>query len=267
MADVITAKAVKFVEQHQDEPFFLFFSTHDIHVPRVPHPRFVGKTGLGPRGDAIAQLDWCAGEILAALDRLKLAENTLVIFTSDNGPVVDDGYKDEAVEKLGTHKPAGPLRGGKYSNFEGGTRVPLLVRWPARIKPGQSEALVCQIDFPASLAELAGKTLAESDAPDSFNVLPALLGESMQGREHLVEHARALSLRKGAWKLIEPSPGPKLSTNTNTELGNEAAAQLYDLRGERGETKNVASQHPEVVRELSALLESIKSNGRSRPSP
>src|SRR5690606_22514428 len=115
IADTITAKAVQFIEKHQDQPFFLYFSTQDIHVPRVPHPRFAGKSGLGPRGDVILQLDWCVGEIMQTLDSLQLTDNTLVIFTSDNGPVVDDGYQDMAVEKLGEHQPAGPFRGGKYS--------------------------------------------------------------------------------------------------------------------------------------------------------
>src|SRR5690606_4696747 len=98
MADTITAKATQFIEKHQQEPFFLFFSLHDVHVPRVPHPRFAGKSGMGPRGDVILQMDWCVGEIVATLDKLKLTEKTLVIFTSDNGPVVDDGYRDEAVK-------------------------------------------------------------------------------------------------------------------------------------------------------------------------
>ena len=160
IADTITAKATAFIEQNRDRPFFLYFATHDIHVPRVPHPRFAGKSGLGPRGDVILEFDWCAGEILKTLDRLKLARNTLVIFTSDNGPVVDDGYKDQAVEKLDGHKPAGPLRGGKYSTFDAGTRVPFIVRWPGRVKPGVSDALVCQIDFLSSFAALTGQTLA-----------------------------------------------------------------------------------------------------------
>jgi len=130
IADTITAKATDFISAHKDRPFFLYFATHDIHVPRVPHPRFAGTSGLGPRGDVILQLDWCVGEILKTLDRLKLADDTLLIFTSDNGPVVDDGYKDQAVERLGGHKPSGPLRGGKYSAFDAGTRVPFIVRWP-----------------------------------------------------------------------------------------------------------------------------------------
>src|SRR5690606_16648767 len=142
MADLITARATRFIENHRHQPFFLFFSTHDIHVPRVPHSRFAGKSGMGPRGDVILQLDWSVGAILEALERTRLSENTIVIFTSDNGPVVDDGYRDKAVELLGDHKPSGPMRGGKYSAFEAGTRVPFIVRWPAMIRPGTSDALL-----------------------------------------------------------------------------------------------------------------------------
>ncbi len=178
MADTFTRKAVSFIERHQREPFFLFFATHDPHVPRVPHERFVGKSGMGPRGDAILQSDWSIGQVLDTLDRLKLADNTLVIFTSDNGPVVDDGYVDQAVEKLGAHTPAGPLRGGKYSRFEAGTRVPFVVRWPARVRPGVSDALVSQVDLLASLAALVGQAVPAGEAPDSLNQLrgPARAG-------------------------------------------------------------------------------------------
>ena len=265
MADVITDKATDFIEKYKDKPFFLYFSTHDIHVPRVPHPRFAGKSGLGPRGDAIVQLDFCTGEILKTLDRLNLAENTLVIFTSDNGPVVDDGYKDQAVEKLNEHKPAGPLRGGKYSAFDAGTRVPFIVRWPGRVKSGQSDALVSQVDLLASFAALTGRRLAPDDAPDSFDVLGALLGKSPAGRDHLVEHARVLSLIKGNWKYIEPGKGPKINKNTNTELGIDPQPQLYNLKDDLNEKHNVASKHPEVVKELAGLLKKIKVDGRTRP--
>jgi arylsulfatase A-like enzyme len=265
IADVITGKAVKFIEKHAAEPFFLFFSTHDIHVPRTPNARFVGKTDMGPRGDVIAQLDWCTGQILDALDRLKLADNTLVIFTSDNGPVVDDGYQDGAVAKLGDHQPAGPFRGGKYSNFEGGTRVPLVTRWPQQIKPGVSDALVCQIDFLASLADLTGQSLASSDAPDSFDLLPALMGKSTSGRDQLVEHASTLGLRQGSWKLIDAGKGPKRNANTNTELGNAGQPQLYNLADDPGEQKDVAAEHPERVKQMLATLNRIRDAGRSRP--
>ncbi|HEX9000994.1 MAG TPA: sulfatase-like hydrolase/transferase, partial [Blastocatellia bacterium] len=265
MADLYTAKAVSFLERNKTQPFFLFFATHDPHVPRMPHSRFVGKSGMGPRGDAILQADWCTGELLNALDRLKLTRNTLVIFTSDNGPVVDDGYKDDAVEKLGGHKPAGALRGGKYSNFEAGTRVPFIVRWPGRVKPGVSNALVSQVDFLASLAAFTDQKLGDADAPDSFNVLPALLGQSKAGRESLVEQASVLSLRAGAWKYIEPAKGPKIQKNTNTETGNDPDGQLYNLAGDLGETNNLAARHPDRAKAMAARLQQIRQNARSRP--
>ena len=264
MADVFTSKAVQFIEQQKAKPFFLFFALHDPHVPRVPHPRFVGKSGMGPRGDAILQADWCVGEVLKKLDQLKLARNTIVILTSDNGPVVDDGYKDDAVEKLGKHKPAGPLRGGKYSNFEAGTRVPFIVRWPAQVKRGVSNALVSQVDFLASLAAFTKQNLAQADAPDSYNVMSALLGKDKTGREHLVEQATSLSLRVGNWKYIEPNRGAKVSAYTNVEMGHDPNGQLYDLANDLGETHNVAAQHPDKVKEMSARLQKIRQDGRSR---
>ena len=262
MADVFTRKAVAFVEQHRAKPFFLFFSAHDPHVPRVPHPRFVGATTMGPRGDAIAQFDWCVGEILSTLDRLELASNTLVLLTSDNGPVIDDGYRDQAVEQLGDHSPAGSFRGGKYSNFEGGTRVPFILRWPARVKPGVSAALISQVDLIASFAELLRSPLRDDTAPDSENVLPALLGAAKTGRGVLVEQAGSLALRQGQWKYIAPGKGPAINKNTNTELGNDPGAQLYDLAADPGERNNLAARNPGKVRELSRLLEEIGNKRR-----
>jgi arylsulfatase A-like enzyme len=265
MADTFTRKALSFVERQKDKPFFLYFATHDVHVPRVPHPRFAGKTSMGPRGDALVEFDWCVGEILKTLDRQNLTKNTLVILTSDNGPVIDDGYKDGALEKLGSHRPSGPLRGGKYSRFEAGTRVPFIVRWPARVSPGVSHALVSQVDLIASLGTLIGQGLGNNDAPDSFDVLPALLGQSQQGREHIVEHAGGLALRLAQWKYIEPRQGPKRSATTNIELGNDSEPQLYDLSKDPGETRNLATQHPERVKNMEALLQKIRQDGRSRP--
>jgi arylsulfatase A-like enzyme len=264
MADVFTSKAVSFIETHKDRPFFLYFATHDPHVPRVPHPRFAGKTTMGPRGDAIAEADWSVGEVLATLDRLKLTDNTLVIFTSDNGPVVDDGYKDDAVAKLGNHKPAGPYRGGKYSNFEGGTRVPFVVRWPGHVSAGTSDAMVCQIDLLASLAKLTGQTVSGADLRDSADVLNALLGKSKAGRRDLVEEAGALSLRQGAWKYIEPNNKQKVNTNTNTELGNDSVPQLYDLSRDPGEKQNLASGDPDRVKSMAAALDRIRT-AKARP--
>ncbi|MCA9086331.1 MAG: arylsulfatase [Planctomycetaceae bacterium] len=270
MADVITSKAVNFVDQHaaasKDQPFFLYFSYHDIHVPRVPHPRFVGKTSLGPRGDAMVQLDWCTGQILDTLEKHGLDKNTMVIFSSDNGPVLNDGYYDDAVEKNGDHKPAGPWRGGKYSNFEGGTRVPFIVSWPGHTAPGTtSDALVCQIDFMASFAELTEQTLGDDAGPDSLNTMDALLGRSATGRDHLVEHARALALRQGHWKLIEPNAGPAKNQNTNTEVGAANGAQLYNLSTDPGETKNLAKDSPQRVQQMLSALNALRRDNRSRP--
>jgi arylsulfatase A-like enzyme len=261
MASVLTQKSINFIRKSSTakNPFFLYFALHDIHVPRVPNSQFVGKTELGPRGDAIAQLDWSVGEILKTLDDLSLAKNTLVIFTSDNGPVIDDGYQDDAVTKQNGHRPAGPLRGGKYSAFEAGTRVPFLIRWPARVKPGTSSgALVCQIDLMKSFATLVGSPLTALDAPDSMNTLPALLGESPSGRDHLVEQASVLSLRKGPWKLIPAQKGPAVFTHTNTETGLSFEPQLYNLANDIGETTNLAREYPQRIAELQNLLKTIR---------
>jgi arylsulfatase A-like enzyme len=265
MADVLTARAQKFIEQHvsshHQQPFFLFFSTHDVHVPRVPHPRFAGRTSLGARGDVIAQLDWCVGQLLATLEQHRLTRNTLVILTSDNGPVLNDGYQDEAAERNGEHRPAGRYRGGKYSSFEAGTRVPLLARWPARIPARTtSDALFCQIDFLATFAALTGESIPEGCGPDSRNLLPALLGEDRNGREHLVQQAGALSIRKGRWKLIEAARGPAVNRQVNIETGNLGEVQLYDLTADPGETRNLAATEPTQVAELQQLLDQLRNS-------
>jgi len=257
MGDIFTSQAVKFIESAGKRPFFLYFAAHDPHVPRVPHPRFAGKSGMGPRGDAILQFDDNVGTVLAALDRLGLKENTLVLLSSDNGPVVDDGYKDDAVEKLGAHKPAGPLRGGKYSAFEGGTRVPFIVRWTGRVKPGESPALVSQVDFPASFAALTGQKGPDS-ARDSQNVLAALLGDDSTGRVELVEQGGPLALRLGNWKFIPAGQGPAINKNTNSETANAPQPQLYDLSQDLGERENLAQKHPEKASQMASILEKAR---------
>lgn len=264
MADVITKKATDFIEHNHENPFFLYFSTHDIHVPRVPHSRFAGKSGLGPRGDVILQLDWCVGEIEKSLKAHGLLENTLIIFTSDNGPVIDDGYHDEAVEKLNGHTPSGPLRGGKYSAFNAGTRVPFIVRWDGKVQPGESNALMSQVDLMASFAKLTDQTLPNDSAPDSLNTLPALLNQTDTGREHVIAHSGTLSIIKDNWKYIEPSKRSKYNKNTDIELGNDTVPQLYHLSNDLGESKNLAETHPDKVKELSDLLETIRSNGKTQ---
>jgi len=258
IADSITYKAVKFIENNHDKPFFLYFATNDIHVPRVPHPRFAGKSGMGPRGDAILEFDWSVGQILETLKKHGIDDNTLIILSSDNGPVVDDGYQDQAVELLGDHRPWGPFRGGKYSIFEAGTRVPFIVSWPAKMKQAVSNALVSQIDIFASLSKLIGKDVPAESAPDSRDQLNTLLGKDKKGRDYIVEQAGSLSVSSGEWKYIAPGNGAAYNRLTNTELGNNKEEQLYNLHEDIGEKENLALQHPEIVQQLKEILESEK---------
>lgn len=187
LADAWVTESNRWIEANKDHPFFLFFASQDIHVPRVAHQRFQGKSRLGPRGDCILQFDWCVGELIKTLDRLQLADNTLVVLCSDNGPVLDDGYQDLAVEKLGDHQPAGSYRGGKYSVWEGGTRIPFIARLKVCIA-GVSDEIVCTIDLAASLAAITGQTVPADGCLDSFDVSAALLGTpGAKGRDHLLQ--------------------------------------------------------------------------------
>jgi arylsulfatase A-like enzyme len=266
IADTLSQKAIAFIEQNKRQPFFLYYPVHDIHVPRLPNPRFAGKTGMGPRGDAIVELDWCVGQILDTLQRNGLDKNTLIIFSSDNGPVLDDGYKDDAREKLGTHQPAGRYRGGKYSNFDGSTRVPFIVRWPEHVKPQTtSDALIDQIDIFASVASLNGQQLSPNDAPDSLNLMSSLLGRSRTGRKSLVEEADVLSLVERNWKVIRPSNKPAIDRNTKIELGNAPNPQLYNRVSDPSEQHDIAAQYPDRVKRMLATLDNIQAAGRSRP--
>ena len=256
MIDVLTHKAVGFMEANKDKPFFLYFAMVEPHVPRLPNPRFAGKTALGPRGDVIVQLDWGVGEVLKALDRLGLSQDSLVVFTSDNGPVLYDGYLDGSVARLGTHRPAGPFRGGKYDALEGGTRVPFIARWPKRIKPGQSAALMCQMDFPAMMAALTGQSLEKGACPDGVNTLDALLGESPIGRTSLVEQGYlALGLRAGNWKLLQANGNEHPSTE---KMESVPHAALYNLADDPMENHDLSKQHPEKLEAMRALLQKIR---------
>ncbi|MBD5308109.1 MAG: arylsulfatase [Bacteroides sp.] len=267
IADSITDHAVKFIENSVEdgEPFFLYFCTNDVHVPRFPHDRFRGKNPMGLRGDAIVQFDWSVGRIMETLDSLGVADNTLVILTSDNGPVVDDGYDDKAEELLGDHKPAGPFRGNKYSAFEGGTAVPAIVRWPERVKGGEeSDALLSQIDFMASLGNLVGATLPAGSAPDSRNYLEALLGNDQQGADWIMEHSGQLCVRTPQWKYIEPSDGPAMiQWGPKVETGNLSKPQLYDMKASDWEGENVADKHPEIVYDMQNIVRRVKSGSKT----
>ncbi|MCB1278679.1 sulfatase-like hydrolase/transferase, partial [Prosthecobacter sp.] len=270
LADEWVKRSNEWIEAHKDNPFFLFFASHDIHVPRMPHERFQGKTTLGFRGDAIVEFDWCVGEVMKTLDRLNLAENTLIVLCSDNGPVLDDGYKDGAVEKLGTHTPAGPFSGGKYSVLEGGTRTPFITRWKGRVKPGVSDEVVCTIDLASSLAALTGTALPDNSCRDSFNVLPALLGESgAKGRDHLLQqdnNGTNFGLRMGDWKLVRRKVKGKSQATVSTKNHKDAAGvnALYFLPDDPAEEKDLSEENPDKAKELVAKLDALIAAEKSR---
>jgi arylsulfatase A-like enzyme len=276
MAATFTGKAVAFIEQNRNNPFFLYFAPSDIHVPRMPAPEFAGASACGVRCDVIGQLDWSVGRILETLQRLHLDGDTIVIFTSDNGPVVNDGYDDGSDRKLDGHKPAGPFRGGKYMIEEGGTRVPFIVRWSGHIVPGTSAALIGQVDLLRSFAALAHQPVPAHGAADSENVLPALLGKSKVGRESLVEEATVLAIVEGDWKLIDrrQRPGIRPPLPPNAPLPGEhspdpqahypmAWLELYNLAHDPQETKNLASEHPEIVARLQKKLAALRAQGHN----
>lgn len=256
-ATVLAQKAKEFVSSHRDKPFFLYYSLPSIHVPRSPNAKFVGSTKMGPRGDDIVQMDWMVGEIIANLRELGMDKNTLVIFTSDNGPVLDDGYIDHAVEMLGNHKPAGIYRGGKYSAYDGGTRMPTITYWPAVIKPGKNNALINQVDLFASLARLVGYDIKSPKiAPDSKNILDALIGKSKKGRQNMIQESFTMAIRSGDWKYIAPvtKRTPDWLVNKTIETGLQNTPQLYNLKDDPKETNNLAEKFPEKVRLLSKQL-------------
>jgi arylsulfatase A-like enzyme len=258
IADSITAHAVSFIKEKRDQPFFLYFGTNDIHVPRVPHPRFRGKSGMGPRGDAILEFDWSVGQVIQAVKDIGAENNTIIIITSDNGPVIDDGYMDQAVELLGDHRPWGDFRGGKYSIFEAGTRIPLIIALPGYTQSKTSDALVSHIDFLASFANLTGVELPEDAAKDSRNQIDVLLSNADKGRDYVIESAGSLSISTGEWKYIEPSNRARYNKLTNIELGNDTLPQLYNLKNDIGETNNLYLENPEKLEELKNILEAEK---------
>lgn len=264
---VLADKALGFIRQNRDRSFFLYLPLPEPHVPRLPYKEFQGRTALGPRGDVIVQFDAAVGQVVAELRRLGIEDETLVILSSDNGPVLNDGYEDGAVELLGAHRPAGELRGGKYSAFEAGTRVPLIAWWPKHIEPGVSRALISQVDFFASLAQLAGAPLADEVAIDSRNLLDALLGQDQLGRDCVfTESVPSYALRCGSMKYIAPAHNPESATfiaGKGIESGSSPGAQLFDLAVDLGEQRNLAVRSPAEVRDFQAMLEDILARTRA----
>ena len=271
LGDKWIEKANTWIEAHRAQPFFLFFASHDLHVPRMPHERFHGATKLGFRGDSIAEFDWSVGELMKTLDRLGLAEKTLIVLCSDNGPVMDDGYKDGALEQRGDHRAGGPYRGGKYSVYEGGTRTPFITRWKGRIQPGVSAEVVSTIDLAASLAALTGTALPADACGDSIDVSGALLGKpGAKGRDHYVQQDNGgtgnFGFRVGNWKLVRYET--KFANNEIVEQPLQRTPapqfQLFDLAKDPGEKTDVFAKNPEVGENLKARLAAIVAATRSR---
>jgi arylsulfatase A-like enzyme len=259
LADHFLEKAQTYVKSHKAEPFFLYYALNQPHVPRTPNPRFVGKSGMGSRGDVILEADYCVGEIIKTLKEEGVLDNTLIVFSSDNGPVLNDGYYDDAVEKLGDHTPNGPLRGGKYSLLEAGTRVPFFTYWQGKIKPQVSDALVCQIDLLESLAKLVN---IDVKSTDSQELLDVFIGKSAKGRKNLVIEANTkTAFRQGDWMMIPPYPGDPILEEVNIEMGNSSEFQLYNLKVDIGQKNNLAKAQPKKLKEMQKNFESIRGDG------
>ncbi|MCX6905435.1 MAG: arylsulfatase [Verrucomicrobia bacterium] len=272
----LVKQAVAFLETHQGGPFFLYFAAHDIHAPRVPNARWKGTSQAGVRGDVSQQLDWQAGEILAALDRLKLTDHTLVFFASDNGGTMQNGYDEGESNNLNGHSINGPLRGFKGSLLEGGVRVPLLARWPGHIKPGtETRQIASLVDLTATAAAITGQKLPAGAAPDSFSLLPLLASSGQTpARDHIVVQqngVRGMAIRQGDWKYIPGGEGRRggqrqaKQSGAASEGAEVSGGQLFNLAKDLGESQNVAAQHPDVVAQLSAILEKARSTNQTRP--
>ncbi len=278
---VFLEKSVNFLEAHVEakpqQPFFLYHSMQAVHLPSFPAKEFQGKTKSGPHGDFLFEMDYVVGELLATLDRLDVADNTIVIFASDNGPEVPTVLN---MRKTHAHDGARPWRGVKRDQWEGGHRTPFLVRWPGKVKAGStSEQLTSLTDVMATCAEIVGAQLPNDAAEDSFNMLPVLLGTAGEKpvREFMLQQtiSLALSIRRGNWKYLDhkgsggnnyDKPGDwGMSPYKIEDTDPDAPGQLYDLDNDPGETKNIYSQHPEIVKELKEQLESFKRDGRSAP--
>jgi arylsulfatase A-like enzyme len=268
-----TRKAVDYITQQapsakHGKPFFLYLPLTSPHTPILPGPEWQGKSGLNKYGDFVMQTDDTVGQVLNALDKQGLAENTLVIMTSDNGCSGSAGFPALLIKG---HNPNFIFRGSKSDIWDGGHRIPLLVRWPGKVKPGTtSDQIVCLSDFFATCADLLGQKIPDTAAEDSVSILPALLGQAKGPLREAIVHSAifgAFSIRQGNWKLelcrdsggwSDPKPG-------SPEAQKLPRVQLYDLSHDIGETNNVEAAHPEIVTRLTQLLEKYIADGRSTP--
>jgi arylsulfatase A-like enzyme len=256
MADHFLNGIQNYIKSHKGKPFFLYYPMQQPHVPRTPHPRFKGLSELGPRGDAIVEADWCLGELKKTLEAEGIIDNTLIIFSSDNGPVLNDGYYDDSDVKNGDHLPSGPLRGGKYSLFEAGTRVPFFTYWKGKIKPGVSDSMLSQLDLLSSLAQLVG---SEVRTADSLPLLELLMGQSDEGRDEMVIEATSrTAFKRGDWVMIPPYEGPAVNDKVQIELGNDSDFQLYNLTEDIEQQNNLAALKPNKLQEMLTAFEAIR---------
>lgn len=271
------AESENFIRDNEKEPFFLFLSLSDIHVPRMPNTRFKGASDLGYRGDAILQMDDTVGRIMRLLEDLNIEDNTMLIFTSDNGPILDDGYIDGAITQNNGHDASGVYRSGKYSIFEGGTRIPMIIRWPEKIAQGESSsALINQVDLLASFSNYFNQNLEKDEALDSFDLWETFIGVDGIGRDSMIEDATinmidasTQAILIGDWKYIRPEEGPARLTwafdaDGGQETGLSEAPQLYNLKKDPGEQNNVAKQYPKRVKKMSRQLQKALEAGHTR---
>ncbi|MAT68705.1 MAG: arylsulfatase [Planctomycetaceae bacterium] len=274
IADTLAQRCDRIIQKQYDGPLFLLVGTHDPHVPHAPHPRFVGKSQCGVRGDSIVQLDWLVGAVLDSLQRAGIAEQTLVLVTSDNGPTVFDGYDDGSVAELGDHRPAGPLRGGKYLVDEGGCRVPLIARWPGRIESGESDEMISLVDLLPSLATLGGvAALPAGVGADGVDASATLLSaQSPSPRDHVVLQgvANGFALVDGPWKFIPSNAAGAADDigrganplDTRFAEARIAEDRLYRLDEDPSESRNLIAEHPEQAVRLRARLQAIRRAGQ-----
>lgn len=275
-------KSQQFLEKHvkesPDKPFFLLHSTQAVHLPSFPGNQFKGKTESGPHGDFIFELDYVVGELMKTLDRLEIADNTLVLFTSDNGPEVPTIYHMRHDHQ---HDGARPWRGVKRDNWEGGHRVPLIVRWPSKVAAGtKSDELTSLTDVMATIAEATGSRLPNDAAEDSFSLMPTLLQQPLDGpiRPYLLQQgfggSRYLAIRRGPWKYLahKGSGGnrydnhPMLREYELPDTAPNAEGQLFNLETDPGERENLAAARVEIAKELAELLKKSIADGRSADS-
>ena len=251
MAFYFLDKAKKFIDKNSSSPFFLYYGLHQPHVPRTPASRFAGSTKLGPRGDAVVEADWCVGQLIKHLDSLGLLENTLIILTSDNGAVLQDGYRDQAdsLAQVYGHDPSGGLRGGKYSLFDGGTHIPFIVYWKNHIKPAVSKAYFCQMDLYPTFASLIGAKAPENLDGESHP--DVLTGKKLSGgrKAQVLEAEKRLAFRDGNFVLIPPYKGEERNT-TGNELGNLKDYAMYDLSADPLQRENIAGRNPELFEKM-----------------